>query len=62
MATFTLDVSKLGGGQFNTVPFRMMGDFRDIQFRWYQSVANQDMEAHFLEFHMELVGIDESLT
>jgi len=62
MAFFTLDVSKLGGGQYNTVPFRMQGEFRDIQIRGYQSVASQDMEAHYLELFMEILGVDESLT
>ena len=62
MATFTLDSSKLGGGQYNTVPFRMTGEFRDLQIRCYQSVASQDMEAHYLELFMEVLGVDESLT
>lgn len=62
MATFTLDSSRLGGGQYNTVPFRMQGEFRDLQIRCYQSVASQDMEAHYLELFMEVLGVDESLT
>ncbi len=61
MALFTLDTSKLGGGQYRTVPFRMEGEFRDLQVRWYQNVASQDMEPHFLELFMELSGVDESL-
>jgi hypothetical protein len=61
MATFRLDVSKLAGGQFNTIPFRMTGEFRDIQLRWYQSVASQDMEPHYLELFMTISGVDESL-
>lgn len=62
MGFFTLDVSKLGGGQYNTVPFRMNGEFRDIQIRCYQNVVSQDMEAHYLELFMEVLGVDESLT
>ena len=65
MGTFTLDhatLGVLGGGQYRTIPFRMNGDFRDIQFRWYQSVANEDMEPHYLEFFMEVHGVDESVT
>ena len=61
MATFTLDVSVLGGGQYRTVPFRMNGEFRDVQLRWYQSVASQDMEPHYLELFIEILGVDESL-
>ena len=65
MATFTLDhaiAGLLGGGQYRTIPFRMEGEFRDLQLRWYQSVANQDMEPHYLELFMSSVGVDESLT
>jgi hypothetical protein len=61
MATFTLDTSKLGGGQYATIPFRMMGDFRDLQLRWYQSVSSQDMEPHYLELFFSIEGVDESL-
>lgn len=61
MADFTLDTSTLGGGQYRTVPFEMQGEFRDIQFRWFNSVAAQDMEPHYLEFHMEIIGVDERL-
>ena len=64
MGTFTLDdavLGILGGGQYRTVPFRMNGDFRDLQLRWYQSVASQDMEPHYLEIFMELSGVDESV-
>ena len=51
----------LGGGQYRTVPFRMNGEFRDLQLRWFQSVASQDMESHYLELFMASVGVDESL-
>ena len=64
MGTFPLDdatLGILGGGQYRTVPFRMNGEFRDLQFRWYQSVASQDMEPHYLELFMEVLGVDESL-
>ena len=64
MATFELDHltdGTLGGGQYRTVPFRMNGEFRDLQLRWYQSVANQDMETHYLELFMSSTGVDESL-
>ena len=62
MATFTLDSSKLGGGQYNTVAFPAMGEFRDLQIRCYQSVASQDMEAHILELFMSVDGVDEALS
>jgi len=64
MANFTLDdpiLGKLGGGQYRTIPFRMNGEFRDLQIRWYQSSANQDMEPHYLELFMAIQGVDESL-
>ena len=51
MATFTLDTSILGGNQFSTRHFEMNGDFRELQFRFYNSSGSQDMEPHFLEFH-----------
>ena len=62
MGTFTLDVSKLGGGLYNTIPFRMIGEFRDLQLRWSQSVASQDLEAHYLELHFGTGGGDENPT
>ena len=64
MGTFTLNhatLGVLGGGQFRTVSFRMNGEFRDLQLRWYQSAASQDMEPHYLELFMEVLGVDESL-
>jgi hypothetical protein len=64
MGLLTLDdpvLGKLGGGQYRTVPFRMNGEFRDLQLRWYQSSASQDMEPHYLEIFMESHGVDESL-
>ena len=64
MGIFTLDhatLGKLGGSSYRTVPFRMNGEFRDIQFRWYQSTASQDMEPHYLEIFMSGIGVDESL-
>ncbi len=57
MADFTLNTSVLAGGQFHTHAFEMMGEFREIQFSWSQSVANQDMEPHFLEFHYTIAGV-----
>ena len=39
----------------------MNGEFRDLQIRWYQSVASQDMEPHYLEIFFSVVGVDESL-
>ena len=39
----------------------MNGEFRDLQLRWYQSVASQDMEPHYLELHFETGSVDESL-
>ena len=64
MGTFTLDdpvLGVLGGGQFRTVPFRMNGEFRDLQIRWYQSTASQDMEPHYLELFIKVLGADESV-
>mgnify|MGYP001618994993 CR=1 FL=1 len=54
-------LGRLGGGAFRTVPFRMEGEFRDLQLRWFQSVVNEDMEPHYLELFMSSVGVDESL-
>ncbi len=65
MGTFTLDdltLGRLGGGQFATIPFRQIGEFRDLQIRFYQSVASQDMEPHYLELHFSVLGVDESLS
>jgi hypothetical protein len=39
----------------------MEGEFRDIQFRWFNSTAAQDMEPHYLEVHFEITGVDERL-
>ena len=57
--TFTLDTSRLGGGRYSTVPVDMAGEFRDLQFRWFNSSGGQDMEPHYLEFSMEVMGIGE---
>ena len=59
MATFTLNTSVLGGAQFSTRHFEMSGDFREIQFRFFNSVGSQDMEPHYLEVHFTSVGVDE---
>lgn len=61
MATFKLDTSKLAGGQYRTIPFDMIGEFRDIQFEWSQTSANADMEPHYLEIVFTLAGVDETL-
>ena len=64
MGTFTLDdpsLGRLGGGQYTTVPFRMTGEFRDLQIRVNQSVASQDFEVHYIELYMSPLGVDESL-
>lgn len=58
---FCMDTSTLGGGQYLTVPFDLEGEFRDVQLRWYQAVASQDMEPHYLEFHTTLAGLDDAL-
>ena len=61
MADFVLgpaaNASTLGGGQFKTAPHDMNGDFREIQFHWTQTVANQDLELHFFEFHYAVLGV-----
>ena len=64
MGTFKLDdplLGRLGGGQFATVPFRMTGEFRDLQVRAYQNVSSQDMEVHYIELHFTVSGVDEGL-
>ena len=56
MPTFLLDDATAGvlsGAQFKTQAQDLAGEFREIQLRFYQSVASQDMEVHFLEFHFE---------
>lgn len=55
--TFTLDTSTLVGGQFRTIPNELSGEFREIQFRFVNSVLNEDMEPHFWEFHYTIVGV-----
>lgn len=60
-ATFTLDVSTLGAGDFRTVPTDMEGSFRDIQFKFAQNGAAQDMEVHFLEIHYTLGGVSKEV-
>ena len=57
MATFTLGTSALSGARFSTSAKDMSGDFRDIQFHFTQTVANQDMEVHYLEFHIDIAGV-----
>jgi hypothetical protein len=59
--TFVMDVSALGGGQYRTVPFDMVGEFRQIQLAWRQASASQDMEPHYFEFHFTPVGVDETV-
>jgi hypothetical protein len=57
MGDFTLDTSVLSGAQFSTGAHDLSGDFRDIQFHFFQSVANQDMEVHYLELHVDVIGV-----
>lgn len=62
MSAFTLDdptLGVLGGAQYRTRYTGMDGQFREIKFRFSQSVSNQDFELHFLEFHMDIDGVDE---
>lgn len=59
MGLFTMDVSTLGGGSYRTYPFDMQGEFRDMQLHWSNSVSGQDFEAHYLELHFTIVGVDE---
>lgn len=59
--TFILDTSTLAGGQYRTIPFDMAGEFRQVQFRWRQAVASQDMEPHYLEFHFTVAGVAEEV-
>ena len=37
----------------------MDGEFREIQFQWTQNVSSQDMEIHYLEFHVDVSGVSE---
>jgi len=59
MAFFTLDTSTLGGSSYRTYPFDMQGEFRDVQFHWSNAVLSQDFEAHYLEIHFTISGVDE---
>lgn len=59
MATFTLDSSKLAGGQFATQMTPLTGEFGEIQFRWSQAGSARDLELHFAEFHYTFSGISE---
>lgn len=62
MATFTLDSSRLGGGQFRTRPFDMAGEFREIQLRFAQGGQAEDMEPHYLEIHYTITGVSKEDT
>ena len=60
MTNFTLDdpvFGVLGGGQFQTVPFEMNGEFREIQLSWTQAGLDEDAEIHWFEFFYKLVGV-----
>lgn len=59
MADFTLDTSTLAGGQFQTIPFDMDGEFREVQLHWSQSGSSQDMELHALEVHFTIGGVSK---
>lgn len=58
---FTLNTSTLGAGAFRTVPTSMDGAFRDMQLRFYQNGANEDLEIHFVEIHFTLGGVSKEL-
>ena len=63
MPDFTLDsttLGVLGGATFTTVPFRMAGAFRDIQFSLTQAGLAENAEPHFFEIHYTLVGVVEA--
>lgn len=61
MASFKLNTSTLGAGAYRTVPTDMEGPFRDLQIRFYQNGASQDMEVHFLELHFTLGGVSKEI-
>lgn len=61
MGTFTLDTSMLAGEQFQVAPLGMDGEFRDIQFHFYQSGADEDMEIHYLEMHYTITGVSQEV-
>lgn len=61
MADFTLDVSTLAGGQYQTIPFDLDGEWRDLQIRMTQPGAGQDMEVHGLELHYTIGGVSKEL-
>ena len=61
MGDFTLDTSTLAGGQYQTIPFDMDGEFRDVQYRFTQAGAGQDMEIHALEIHFTMGGVSKEL-
>ena len=61
MPSFTLNTSTLGAGAFRTVPTDMEGPFRDIQIRFFQNGASEDMEIHFLEIHYTLTGVSKEV-
>ena len=60
-ATFTFNQSALGSGSFRTVPTDMEGPFRDLQIRFYQNGASQDLEIHFLEIHYTIGGVSKEI-
>jgi hypothetical protein len=39
----------------------MDGAFRDMQLRFYQNGANEDLEIHFVEIHFTLGGVSKEL-
>ena len=59
MAQFTLDTSTLAGGQHQTIPFDLDGEFRDVQIRFLQAGEGEDMEVHWLELHYTNTGVSK---
>jgi hypothetical protein len=58
---FLLNTSTLGAGAFRTFPTSMDGPFRDLQIRFYQNGAGEDLEIHFLELHFTLGGVSKEV-
>jgi len=58
---FTMNTSTLGAGSFRTVPTSMEGAFRDLQIRFFQNGAGEDLEVHFLELHFTLGGVSKEV-
>lgn len=55
------NASTLAGGQYQTIPFDLDGEFRDLQIRLTQSGDSEDMEVHGLEIHFTMGGVSKEI-